>query len=526
MFRITEYTSPILQVYKKRIREIIMKKILCICLILAMLTSIFAACGKDVSEPNDTDGGIATEAQTELSTDTEASTDTEGTGGTGDGQEPEIVLTEYSLDENAAKISETTQGIEFCVSYDKGGVWVTAKASNKTVKYSVYVDGKSAGTVVFSPFGTPVELPGTAEAAGEKVMIRLVLEDLDLQGTVKFRDICVSGTLESMDFEPEGEPMEYNISMNLNKFHVQGRSSIVNHAVTADWSASGIEFNATYIGSIYVSGQATRTVQFRVYVNGDETGVISFGTTQETKLLPGTLCMKETTAHIRLVRLEYVKDGFATLKTVLLNGTVHTWNEERKFVEFIGDSITCGYGSVTQDATKDGSRTFAYLTACEFGVDYSMVAISGIGISVSTDQHGGMGMGDFYKYLCQYRNSQTLYAPQKQADLVVVNLNTNDYANGATEDAYKEKLNALLADIRAIHGENVNIVWVTGQMIANNPVDGWLEEVFADLGGESAGLYIMETVSNRSGGDTHPNYANHKVTAEKLINFINDQDLL
>ncbi len=114
-----------------------MKKILCICLILAMLTSIFAACGKDVSEPNDTDGGIATEAQTELSTDTEASTDTEETGGTGDGQEPEIVLTEYSLNENADKIMETNQGITFCVSYDEGGVWVTAKASERTARYAV-----------------------------------------------------------------------------------------------------------------------------------------------------------------------------------------------------------------------------------------------------------------------------------------------------------------------------------------------------------------------------------------------------
>ena len=502
-----------------------MKKILFFCLILTMITPFFTACGSDPQGSDETAGGgviTESEAHTELSTDTDASTDTEENE-----PDPEPALTEFSLKENADKIMETEQGLTFCASYDEGAVWIKAKASGKTVRYAVYVDGENTGTIVVSAFGTPIELPGTAEAAGEKVMIRLVLEDYDLQGTVSFLDIRVSGTLESMEFEPEGEPMEYNISMNLNKFHVQGRSSVVDHAVTADWSASGIEFNATYVGSIYVSGKATNTVQFRVYVNGVETGVISFGTAQETKLLPGTLCLKETTANIRLVRLEYVKDGLATLKTVIVNGTVHKWEEERKFVEFIGDSITCGFGSVTQDSTKDGSRTFAYLTACEFDVDYSMVAISGIGVNESTDQHGVNTIGDFYKYNCWYRNNTALYEPEKKADLVVVNLNTNDVNNGATEAPYKADLKALIADIRAIHGEEVNIVWIIGQMsAASSAPNVWLRDVFTELGGEDAGLYIIETTKNNSGGGAHPNYSNHKVTAEKLIEFINEKDFL
>ncbi len=359
-------------------------------------------------------------------------------------------------------------------------------------------------------------------------MIRLVLEDFNLQGTVSFKNISVSGTLESMDFEPEGEPMEYNISMNLNKFHVQGRSSVIDRAVTVDHTASGIEFNATYIGSIYVSGQATSNLLFRVYVNGVETGDISFGTTQETKLLPGTLCMKETTAHIRLVRLQFIGEGFATLKNVLINGTVHTWNEERKFVEFIGDSITCGFGSVSQDGFRDGSRTFAYLTACEFNVDYSMFALSGVRVSANVGDLPNYYMGYYYKYHCRYRNNDlTPYEPEKKADLVVVNLNTNDVNSYSPEAQYKQDLRDLIADIRAIHGENVNIVWIIGQMSpASSAANKWLKTVFDDLGGEAAGLYIMEATKNNSGGGSHPNYDNHKDTAEKLIDFINDRDLL
>ncbi len=508
-----------------------MKKILCICLILAMLTPIFAACGKDVSEPNDTDGGIATEAQTDLSSDTEASTDTEETGETGDDQEPEIVLTEYSFIKNADKILENNLGIEFCVSYDEGAVWVQA-SSKKTTKYTVYVNGIQTGIISFNVFGDPIELPGTAEAAGEKVMIRLVVEALEMKEEVSFRNICVSGILETISVgAPTGEMLEYNISMHQDKFHVQGRSSVVNMAVTTDWSASGIEFYATYTGAIYVQGSATSDkIQFRVYVNGAETGVVAFGRTVETKFLPGTICMKETTAHIRLVRLEYVKDGLASLKSVMLDGTVKPWTENnRKFIEFIGDSISCGYGSQINDAYIDGSRAFTYLSACELNVDYSMAVISGIGVSASTGQHGGKVMGDFYKYLCYYRDPQTLYVPQKQADLVVVNLNTNDWGSGGNvpEGTYKEKARALIADIRAIHGENVNIVWIFGQMTSVNiPANLWLRDVYEELGGEDAGLYIMETETNKQGEGGHPNYANHKVTAKKLVDFINSNDLL
>ena len=324
------------------------------------------------------------------------------------------------------------------------------------------------------------------------------------------------------------ELTEYEIISNKDKIHIQGRSiDTSDGSASFDWSASGIEFNATYVGTVSVSGKATEDIKFRVYVNGKETGSITIGTKNTTKKLPGTKSEEPTTANIRLVRVQYVKDGLATLKTVTLTGEIHPWQEERKFIEFIGDSITCGYGSITNDSQKDGSRTFAYVAACELDVDYSMVAISGIGVNKSTSQHSGKTIGDFYKYNTWYRNKTKLYEPEKKADLVVVNLNTNDNGYKATKTEYKEDLKALLADIRSIHGKDVNIVWILGQMTdVDTNVNGWLKEVFAELGGESAGLYILETTKNKSGGSGHPNYASHKVTAGHLVDMIEEKNLL
>ncbi len=346
------------------------------------------------------------------------------------------------------------------------------------------------------------------------------------QGDVISESMSESAESEASK-ENEFELTRYDIVSNKNRIRIQGRSMDTADGASFDWSSSGIEFNATYTGFVSVSGKTSgNNVQFRVYVNDKETGVVSFSSAYAMKKLPGTKADKETTAHIRLVRIEYVKDGLATLKTVELAGEIHEWQEQRKFIEFIGDSITCGYGSVSNDSKKDGSRTFAYFTACELDVDYSMVAISGIGVNKSTEQHSGNTIGDFYKYNTWYRNKKELYKPERKADLVVVNLNTNDNNRGATESAYKADLKALISDIRAIHGEDVNIVWIIGQMTkADTPVNGWLEDVFEELGGESNGLYIMETTRNTAGGGGHPNYVSHKVTAGHLVEMIKNKNL-
>ncbi len=60
--------------------------------------------------------------------------------------------------------------------------------------------------------------------------------------------------------------------------------------------------------------------------------------------------------------------------------------EKKKKIEFIGDSITCGYGvdgtesDTFSTATEDGSKSYAYLTAKKFDADYSIVAYSGYAI--------------------------------------------------------------------------------------------------------------------------------------------------
>ena len=114
-------------------------------------------------------------------------------------------------------------------------------------------------------------------------------------------------------------------------------------------------------------------------------------------------------------------------------------------IEFIGDSITCGYGIDDPDkdhhfvtATEDVTKAYAYLTAKTLDADYSMLSFSGYGIiSGYTDNDNKVSaqtVPQFYTKLGYSWGKNGDFSPQesewefsgRQPDLVVVNLGTND----------------------------------------------------------------------------------------------------
>ena len=85
----------------------------------------------------------------------------------------------------------------------------------------------------------------------------------------------------------------------------------------------------------------------------------------------------------------------------------------------------------------------------------------------------------------------------------------------------------MISEIRTIHGNNVPIVWVVGMMISPDAaVNGWLNAVFAELGGESAGLYTITVETNTAGARNHPDASSHAAVSEALSAFIRAKGLL
>ncbi len=333
------------------------------------------------------------------------------------------------------------------------------------------------------------------------------------------------------------EPNAY-YSMLDNKQYIKtvGRSRFLKNAFVLDWTASGIEFE--YVGSGDLS------VEFDKQLTTGKNVVLIAEVDGETKTLtltnsgvqsyPVATDLEEGTHRVLIRRRNMVEDGadnglLVGVKGIRMTGRFQKKPADNKYmVAFLGDSILCGHGLPSQN----GLATYATDLCAREGFDYDICSVSGFGVYCSSTRHGFTEntLTKYYPYYNYYRSTTLRYSPERKADLVIVNLNTNDHNFGSNsyEAQYKEALKTLISEIREIHGANVPIVWIVGMMISpNEPVNQWLNAVFAELGGESAGLYTITVETNTAGGDGgHPDASSHAAVSQARSDFIRAKNLL
>ena len=328
----------------------------------------------------------------------------------------------------------------------------------------------------------------------------------------------------------------YSVSENLQYIKQVGRCTVVDGSIAADWTASGIEFEFQGSGVLkfraksYGSGYSIALI---ATVDGKDYPVT---VTAGSRVYQVASNLQEGKHHVLIRRKTMVeKDLSGTMlqfNEIQMCGTFLQKPADNTYqVAFLGDSITCGVGISSSEI--EGLDTYAIDLCTREGFDYDICSVSGIGVYMSTGRHGGTAntMTKYYPYYNYYRSDSLRYTPNRQADLVVVNLNTNDqYQTGgasAHESNYKATLKTLISEIRAAHGNDVKIVWIVGMMVSETgTVNQWLKEVFDELGGESAGLYRLAVDKDNGGAEGHPNKASHIRVSRALSAFIREKNLL
>ena len=126
-------------------------------------------------------------------------------------------------------------------------------------------------------------------------------------------------------------------------------------------------------------------------------------------------------------------------------GSAEALPEKPLKIEFIGDSITCGYGVDDEDenhqfttATEDVTKAYAYKTAKALDAEYSMFSASGYGIvSGYTEGDEPISEQTIPQFYCSYGFSRGNFAGTAPQDIpwdfskyvpqiIVINLGTND----------------------------------------------------------------------------------------------------
>lgn len=323
-----------------------------------------------------------------------------------------------------------------------------------------------------------------------------------------------------------GENMKINIA-SLQKT-VYGR-----HAFTKDggllisWNLSGfaVRFSGTQIcvhfGHTLPEGES-------VHVRAD---------------IDGELWGYESAQNGGVLRIDALADGEHTLVFRRVGGSVSTLEVSEVEVddaadillpplmpslrmEFIGDSITYGYGLLREscagflaDTDGDGSGTYAYLTAKALGADIRTEAISGQGIVCKYDGEHGTPIPDFFEY-----DDAQLSLPHDFSswvpDIVVINAGTNDSLGGVCAEDFCIGVAGFLDRIREVYPD-AEVFYAYG--IMGDVYAPQLSALIAQRAKTDRKLHfvVLEPISEEETGvNAHPNLIGHERAARALTEAI------
>ena len=219
-------------------------------------------------------------------------------------------------------------------------------------------------------------------------------------------------------------------------------------------------------------------------------------------------------------------------------------------IEFIGDSITSGEGLYGNPNEMDnitqnfgGTKSYAVMTAEKLNASYDVISQSGWGVSYSWNGSTFKALPPHYCNVCsvmvgkrqQGLGSIDAYDFEKKADVVVVNLGTNDNL-GLPETSYSGDREAKIVDdtynfLKTIRTKNpaAKIIWAWG-MISIDTVPALLqqgiEKYKADTHDDKVYSLVLEPMENLEhtdedrGSRNHPGPATHKAAAQKITAFI------
>ena len=258
-------------------------------------------------------------------------------------------------------------------------------------------------------------------------------------------------------------------------------------------SGSGAEFGfcgsklvLTVKGGAVAFPESVNSVRMVVFVNGERAADVLLDEDMQSFVLIDS--DKAVDAQIRIIKVsEAAKSVMGIVSLSADEGAVFSKTEKKQLnIEFIGDSITCGYGVDDEviehsfsTATEDCTKAYAYKTAQALGAEYSLFSYSGWGVvsgwTETGERSAHMLIPDYYDTVgfCE-----APFSGQKMqdfpwdtesfgADIVVINLGTNDESYCGTDEArraeFTEGYVKFLGMVRA-HNPKAHIICALGIM--------------------------------------------------------------
>ncbi len=354
--------------------------------------------------------------------------------------------------------------------------------------------------------------------------------------------VCLLLAAVPMTMGVSAEAKTYNFTQLEGYYKTQGRVEVEASALNMDTSSSGFEFyfygsgdvvmgadyKCTYTNNMFLT-VIVDGVRRRVEITNTSSGVSQY---QQLTLASG---LAEGYHHIEVYKQTEASSALMTVWGVTFSGTpIVAPPADRFTMEVVGDSISGGASNLATNSTanasypvyQDGTQTYAYLTGEAIGANVRVTQTSGYGCCGGWNSQGtGLNLQDMYPYTSYWRNHESsgLYDFNPPADIVVINLGTNDYSAAKygridlTPAQFKAGAINLMTMAKT-KNNGAKVVWCTGMMGITYEAE--LTAAVAELGGAAAGYYFCILPENTEGGEGHPTVLGHQAAAETLTSFL------
>jgi lysophospholipase L1-like esterase len=349
------------------------------------------------------------------------------------------------------------------------------------------------------------------------------------------------------------------INFNENTARLLGRTFYDSESgiVYFNWTCSGFEFQFTgakvegeLISSAEHAGNVNEQAWVAVFINDGDEPVKRFALDNIKGWYTLFEAEKPDTYKVKVLKITEAQNGRAGVTRLKIQGNLHTELivPKQHKIEFIGDSITCGYGNEAEKP-EDGFKTyqengwdaFAAKTARKLKADFNCISSSGIGIYSSyTDENkinDSLLMPMVYNYTDRFleqskgKSCNTAWDFKKYVpDLIVINLGTNDGSYVRYDESRKENFRKLYVDflkqIREKNGDYPKILCTIGSIDTYlfDEITAAVEEYKLQTGDTKIDTmkFEVQIEADGIGGDFHPSTATHEKMSNKLCKKITE----
>jgi lysophospholipase L1-like esterase len=339
-------------------------------------------------------------------------------------------------------------------------------------------------------------------------------------------------------------PLQTNIAASLDTIPANnplieytGRINFAN-PLEPSFSYSGVsiraKFTGTSIGMVMSDNKGTN--YYNIILDGKIIDSINVTTDKRNYFLAESL--ENTTHEIEIFKRTEVDFGTTRFYGFLVDkgaSLVSIINKRERLFEYIGNSITCGYGNEGKNGDTFGPTTenhylsYAAITSRNFNARHLAVCKSGIGAyrNYNAPYSGSSdNMTDYYDRVSFY-DVNPKYSFAETPDLVYINLGSNDFStNGGDPVRFKNNYYRLIDTIQTRYNKP-DIICLVGPTLDGqtlNQVRSYIKEIVDSTNKKGLGnVYLFELSEQGSLGygiDYHPNVAQHQKNAIELTNFI------